>query len=301
MTIGFVGAGRVATALALALHERGYTVGALASRTEASARRLAALLAGRPRVCEKAQDVANGSDLVFITAPDDAIEVTAAAVRWRKGQGVVHTSGALTSSVLAGVRQAGALAASFHPMQTFAGPGVALQGTTVAIEGDQALVERLVRMATDLGCRPVVLGPEDKTLYHAGGVLASNYVVALAHGAAGLWERLGLPRDRALGALLPLLRGTVESIERLGTEGALTGPIARGDAGTIERHLAALALRAPELERAYRELGLLTVSVAKAKGTISDQMAERLTRLLATPTGAAQEGQPESIRKEVYA
>jgi predicted short-subunit dehydrogenase-like oxidoreductase (DUF2520 family) len=279
--IGLIGAGRVASVLAPALQRSGYTIHALASRSPASASRLSALLTGRAQVCAHAQNVANACDLVFIATPDDAIAQVAAQVQWRKGQAVVHTSGALTTDTLDPVRQAGGLAGAFHPLQTFAAAGHGqLGGVTVAIEADGELGQRLERMAFDLGCRPIWIRPEDRALYHVAGVLASNYVVALVNAAAGLLEGQGLPRRRALEALLPLLRGAIENLDQRGAPGALTGPVARGDLGTIARHLDVLARRAPELSAAYRELGLLALPIAKERGSFDHLTAKRLQDLL---------------------
>ncbi len=278
---GFIGAGRVASALAPALQRAGYTVHAVASRSPASALRLGALLAGRVNICDTAQDVAGACDLVFITTPDDAIAQVASQVPWRPGHAVVHTSGALTTDVLGPVRQAGGLAGAFHPLQTFAaGEHSKLEGVTIAIEAGGELGQRLERMAFDLGCRPIWVRPEDRALYHVAGVLASNYVVALVNAAAGLLEGQGLPRRRAIEALLPLLRSTIENIEKLGAPGALTGPVARGDLGAIARHLDVLARRAPELSAAYRELGLLALPIAKERAAFGDLTAKRLQDLL---------------------
>ncbi len=284
--VGFIGAGRLASVLAPALERSGYTVHAVTSRSAPSARRLAALLDRRPRVCATAQAVAGACDLVFITTPDDAIARVAGSVRWRPGQAAVHTSGALTTEALAPVRAAGGSAGGFHPLQTFAAPGPGkLAGATVAIEAGGPLGELLERMAADLGCRPIRIRPENKALYHVSGVLASNYIVALAGAAASLLEEQGLPRQRALEALLPLLRESVANLERQGLPGSLTGPVARGDAGTIARHLEELSRRAPHLLPAYRALGLLALPIAQERREIDEVTAKRIHGLLSASPG----------------
>lgn len=283
-SIGFIGAGRVATALAMALVVRGYSVRAVHSRTRHSAERLAAMLAEvQPEpavVASSAQGVANRCGLVFITTPDDAIAAVASGVRWRGGQGVVHCSGALSIDVLAPVVEAGGEAAGFHPLQTFARPGTSLQGVTIALEGAGPLIERLKAMAADLGGRWVLVPSDMKALYHIAGVLASNYVVALAGAATDILARLGIPEDEGRQAVVPLLAATVGNIEALGIPASLTGPIARGDLGTARRHLEALDWGAPELAEVYRALGKLAIPIARNKGTISAGTAERLRELL---------------------
>jgi predicted short-subunit dehydrogenase-like oxidoreductase (DUF2520 family) len=265
---------------------------AVASRTAASAERLAERLKGC-RAVESAQAVADAADLVFITTPDDAIAEVAAQVRWRPGSWVVHVSGAESLDVLEPALRAGATVGSIHPLQTFADVEQAvasMPGSTFALEGEGPLLECLREMVLALGGRAVELRPQDKALYHAAAVLVSNYVVTLMDMATRLWQQLGADPDAATEALLPLLQGTVNNLRRLGLPDALTGPIARGDLGTVRWHLAALEASAPELLPAYRELGLRTVPVAEAlgrkraeagRGGLEPKQAEALRRLLA--------------------
>lgn len=300
--LGFIGAGTTGSALACCLAQAGYPVVAVASRTAASAERLAARVDGCRAVAD-AQAVADAADLVFITTPDDAIAGVAAQVCWRPGAWVVHTSGAESLDVLQPARRAGAAVGSIHPLQTFADYGhavAAMPGSTFALEGEGALLDCLRKMVAALGGRAVELRPQDKALYHAAAVLVSNYVVTLADMAARLWQRFGEEPDVAAQALLPLLQGTVDNLRRLGLPDALTGPIARGDLGTVERHLEALAAAATDLLPAYRELGLQALPVAAAlrrkraalgrSGGLDPQQAEALRRLLAS--GAAAAGTP---------
>jgi predicted short-subunit dehydrogenase-like oxidoreductase (DUF2520 family) len=283
-TIGFIGAGRVGTALARALRDAGYPVVAVASRSFESARALAGQIDGCTPV-EAAQSVTDTSDVTFITTPDDAIAAVAGAITWRPGTSAVHTSGAASLDVLAPARSLSAHTGSLHPLQTFAGRDEhtsPLTGSTFAIEGDEYLVPVLHEMVEALGGHPITLPPGAKALYHIAAVLVSNYTVTLADLAAGLWESFGVDRDTALRALLPLMQGTVRNLEALGLPDALTGPIARGDTGTVERHLDALAAAAPGLLDVYRALGVETIKVAEAKGTISESVAASLRGLLAS-------------------
>ncbi|HLB12331.1 MAG TPA: DUF2520 domain-containing protein [Dehalococcoidia bacterium] len=282
MNIGFIGAGTVGTALALTLAGRGYRVVAVASRTPESAQRLAAQLEGCEALATP-QAVAEASDLVFITTPDGAIGPVAAAVRWRPGQFVAHCSGADSLDVLEPVRAQGAQTGAFHPLQSFASPTQAVEnlpGSFFALEGEGALLEVLKQMAQAVGGRYVLLRPGDKVLYHTAAVFASNYTVALMGMATELWLSFGVSREEATKALLPLLQGTVKNIATLGLPHCLTGPIARGDSGTVQKHLSALAGAAPDLVPAYRELGLRTIPVALAKGRIDQEQAEDMQALL---------------------
>ena len=282
MRIGFIGVGVVGTALARGLSRAGYAVVAVASRRFESAQRLAAAIPGCMAYPET-QAVANAADLVFITTRDDAIAEVARSVRWVSGQMVVHTSGATTISALASAKEAGALVGSFHPLQTFADADQALAslpGTTFVLEGEGQALECLKKIAEDLGGRYLTIRSEDKTLYHAAAVMASNYTVTLMHMAVDMWRAFGVEPSVALQALLPLLRGTVRNLEVVGLPRCLTGPVARGDVTTVQAHLETLAKRAPELLPAYRELALQAIPVGIAKGTLDPAAAELLRQAL---------------------
>ena len=281
-SVGIVGAGTVGTALAIRLSQKGYRVSAVASRTTESARRLARRVQ-TALVCSDAQGVANVSDLVFVTTPDGVIPTVVSSVKWRKGQSVLHCSGADSLDVLEPARKTGAQVGVFHPLQTFASVDQAianLTGSTFALEADEPLLGRLRQMATDLGGHWVALKAGDKVLYHAAAVMACNYVVTLVKLAGDLWATFGIPQAEATRALLPLLKGTLNNIENVGLPNCLTGPIARGDTGTIRKHLAALEQKAPHLLSTYRELGLQTIPISLAKGRVDPARADEMMRLL---------------------
>lgn len=274
-SIAFIGAGRAGRALALAAVRAGYTVAAAASRTYASAASLCAEAGGTP--CATPAEAARQAPLVVLAVPDSAIATVAEAVKWQPGQVVLHTSGALDSGVLASARAAGAAAGSLHPLQTLVRPAdgpALLKGAAFALEGDPPAVEAGRALAEALGGRPFVLATGAKPLYHAAAVSVSNYVTALAGMAEQLWAAAGLPPEAALPALLPLMQGAVENLGALGVRSSLTGPIARGDAATVARHLAALAERAPDLLPAYRALGLQALNLAPS----ANPEIERLLR-----------------------
>jgi predicted short-subunit dehydrogenase-like oxidoreductase (DUF2520 family) len=214
MRIGFIGAGRVGTALAVALSRAGYDVAAAADIDADASRRLAGIVPGCS-LCSDNQAVADAADLVFLTVPDDGIAQAAGAINWRAGQGVIHCSGAASLDILASAAESGAAVGSFHPLQSFADLERALAsipGTTFAIEAESPLLETLAAMAEKLGGRWIRLGPGQRTLYHAAAVLAGNYPTALMSLAAGLWLKLGYTESVALRALAPLMRGAVENM-----------------------------------------------------------------------------------------
>jgi predicted short-subunit dehydrogenase-like oxidoreductase (DUF2520 family) len=279
--IGFIGAGRVASALAVALERAGYRVVAVASRTPGSADALAARLRGA-RVCLDPQAVVDSAGLVFLTVPDRAIEPVVASLRWSKGVAAVHTSGAESRAALLPAELAGAETGALHPLQTFAATveqDERLAGITFALEARGRLRETLLRVVEDLDASAIELTAAQRTLYHASAVLVSNYVVTLVKLATDLWPGFGVDRRAAVHALLPLLQGTVENIEHVGVPAALTGPIERGDLATVECHLQALAA-APAVLRAYIALARSTVQVAVEKGTLNAASAESFRRIL---------------------
>ena len=125
----------------------------------------------------------------------------------------------------------------------------------------------------------VPLKAGDKVLYHAAAVFASNYAVTLVKLATDLWKTFEVPPGKATQALLPLLRGTVSNIGNVGLPDCITGPIARGDSGTIRKHLEALKKSAPGLIPVYSELGIETIPIALAKGKIDREKAKELAAL----------------------
>jgi predicted short-subunit dehydrogenase-like oxidoreductase (DUF2520 family) len=281
LKLGFIGAGTVGTALAARLNGRGYAVVAVSSRSHTSAQNLAQSVNGC-RVFDS-QGVADAAELVFITTPDDAIAGVASQVKWRPGQGVIHCSGADSAAILQPAKEAGAQVGVFHPLQTFASVKEAIEnmpGSTFALEAEEPLLKKLKDMATALGGHWVELKAGDKVLYHAAAVIACNYLVTLVKLATDLWQTFGVPPQKATQALLPLLGGTIHNIDTVGIPQCLTGPIARGDVGTIKKHLDALEQAAPHLVATYRELGLQTIPIAVAKGRIDKNQAEELRVIL---------------------
>ncbi len=281
ITLGFIGAGRVGTGLASGFARAGVNVVAVASRTIASAQKLAKRIRGA-RACAP-QEVAERADIVFLTVPDDAIEAVASKVRWRAGSACVHCSGAADLDVLQKAVADGALAGGFHPLHMFGEAGVppgALAGCAIALAGPDALVQRLARLARALGAKPLRLPEGGRALYHAAANFSGAFVIALIHEAIVLWGKLGIAQGDALAALLPLLRGTADNVEKLGAAGGLGSAIARGDAGTIRRHLDALAGDAPDSLELYRILSLRTIPLALAKGTLKPEGAKEIAALL---------------------
>jgi predicted short-subunit dehydrogenase-like oxidoreductase (DUF2520 family) len=285
LKIGFIGAGTTGTALAARLSEKGWPVVAVSSRTLSSAQRLARLVPNC-QVCHTAQQLVDAAELVFITTPDDVIAQVCGELRWHNGQSVLHCSGAHSVDILESARRFGTTVGCFHPLQTFAGIEQAvsnLPGSTFALEAKEPLLSTLKELTQLLDGNWVELRPGDKVLYHIAAVFACNYLVTLVKLALDLWSNFGVSSKEATRALLPLLKGTLNNVDNIGLPDCLTGPIARGDLGTIEKHLSALMDRMPALLTIYRELGLHTVPIALARGKVNEQKVEEMTVLFGHP------------------
>ena len=279
--VGFLGAGRTATALALALSSTGYQVAAVASRSLASARALASKLPGCEALADPS-DLLQWCDVVFLTVPDDAIASVVAGLPWREGQGAVHCCGSLTMDVLAYARERGALVGGLHPLQTFAtraSSAHSLAGSTFAVEGEGALRPWLEEVVQRLGGHAIHIRSQDRPLYHAAAVMACGYVATLLDAATVLWGAMGFSQEEALRALLPLAQGTLRNVETHGSRDAATGPIFRADTDTVRRHLMALAEAVPEVVPLYCQAGLATVAMALERGSIETGEAQQISEL----------------------
>jgi predicted short-subunit dehydrogenase-like oxidoreductase (DUF2520 family) len=296
--VGLVGVGNLGSTLTLALAARGANVVALASRHP---ERAAALAAGIPgcALYRAPAAVAAVADLVLLAVPDDAIADLDAAISWRPEQAVVHFSGARGTATLAHAAARGAGVAALHPLMIFPRPApdavtalARFSGCAWALEASDATVAgRLEALVAALDGHVVRLTGDERVPYHLAAVLASNYVVALLGAAVALWEGFGVDGRVALDALLPLLRATVANLDALGPSAALAGPVARGDLTTVAAHLAWLRqqddgaatsamLDRAALRAAYRDLARLAIPLARARGSLADDAAEALERLL---------------------
>lgn len=280
VSVGWIGAGRLARALAVRASDAGMRCAGVASRTQTHAASLAEALAAPPL---DAQGVADRADWVFVTVPDDAIAKVAAAVRWRPGQLVIHCSGAGERDLLDPARRAGAATASFHPLFLFAGlPDDAqrLAGAAIAIEADAPHDAALADLARRLGCHPLKVRPGQRALYHAGANYAASFLLCALHEAATLWQAAGIDRAEALAAMWPLVDGTLAAARSRGLAGALSGPVSRGDGGVIERHLQALDTLGADHVALYAALTRRALALAAERGhpptDVLDTLAARL-------------------------
>ena len=265
-SLSIIGAGRVGRALGRRLRELGWTIGAVVTRSETSARKGVRFIgAGHAHAFLTRQVVA--AQVILVTTPDHSVaeiaeELARIGAEELRGKVVLHSSGALSSRVLDPVKKCGAAVGSMHPLQTFSGVGVPpLEGKVFAIEGDTPAVRMARQIARSLGAVPVRIDGAKKPLYHAAGALAAGNVLALMEAATRLMTAAGMKRREAMRALLPLTRQVLENFERLGPRAAWTGPLSRGDYGVVAAHMEAVKDFPPEFAETYQAVNCLAARV----------------------------------------
>ncbi len=284
--IALIGPGRIGQTVARLLCEAGHEIVAVISRDEHRAV-TAARFIGSPGTGTTDLLRARDADLVLIALPDDYIAQMARALRNRKALSptavLVHFSGLHCADILLAGDAEPNRALALHPLQTFADSVVGLKnlpGSPVSVEGTAGTFELGESLVEDMGGIPVPISKEQKPLYHAAACVASNYMVSLVAAAGQMMQACGFDEKQALNLLLPILKGTANNLATLGPTNALTGPIARGDARTVEKHLQALEALPEDLNAIYRVLGKKTVEVARKKGTLSPEAEAEILKLL---------------------
>jgi predicted short-subunit dehydrogenase-like oxidoreductase (DUF2520 family) len=268
MRIGFIGAGKVASAFGRYLHNHGINIGGYYDHHEDKTAR--ACKNTGSRACASDTEVAQSSDIVLITTRDDQIQSAVEALSRKKvlneNHLVGHMSGAHPSLILSAAADSGAAIFSLHPLQAFAREEKAvadLAHTWFSLDGTDPRIDRIADLLDRIGNRYFRILPEHKRLYHLSACILSNYMVTLIHAGMTALEHSGIPPAEGFTAMLPLIRGTIANVAQMGPEKALTGPIARGDAETIRYHLKALDERQlQDLKHFYCHMGLKTLEVA---------------------------------------
>jgi predicted short-subunit dehydrogenase-like oxidoreductase (DUF2520 family) len=248
--------------LSLALSRAGYPIVGVASRSRGDA-----------------QSVADASDIVFLTVPDNAIAAVCADLRWN-GQAAVHCSGAAELTVLKGTNGP---VGGFHPLVMFADPDVAarnIAGAAIAVEADEPLASSLRNMVQALKARLLVIPPGARAAYHGAAHFAAAFACASIAQGVEIYRRIGIAPDDALPALLSLLRGATDAMAHSGPARAMAGSIARGDIDTVRRHIEALSALDAGIAELYRALARRTVPLALAAGGITPERARELEELL---------------------
>ncbi len=284
LAVGVISAGRVGAVLGAALSRAGHRVDSVAAVSDASRKRAGLLL---PGVAIKPPDaVAAAADLLLLAVPDDALASLASGLAAtgavRRGALVAHTSGAYGVGVLSPLTEAGALPLALHPVMTFAGTDVDLQrldGAAWGVTSDDVLRPVAEALVIEMGGEPSFIAEQLRPLYHAGLAFAANHLVTLVTQAAELLAASGVEvPQRMLG---PLLGAALDNALRSGDR-ALTGPVARGDSGTVATHVQTLSRHAPQTVEAYVALGRLTAERALTSGLLDLEQAAALLDVLAS-------------------
>lgn len=286
LTVGVVGAGRVGSVLGAALARAGHRVTGTYAVSEASRARAAELLPGVP-VKDVAAVVA-GAELVLLAVPDDALGHLVAGLAatgvWQAGQIVVHTSGRHGVGILDPARAQHVLPLALHPAMTFTGTAMDLDrlvDCAFGVTADDALRPMAEALVLEMGGEPVWIAETDRTAYHLALAHGANHLVTLTSEAMQILASAGVEDpQRVLG---PLMRAALDNALRLG-DAALTGPVARGDVGTVEDHLRELDRLSPEIRRTYVAMARATALRALDSGRLRPASAEPLLDTLADRT-----------------
>ncbi|QKE83673.1 DUF2520 domain-containing protein [Arthrobacter sp. NEB 688] len=284
LSVGVVGAGKVGSVLGAALVRAGHRVTGAYAVSDASRERAATLLPGVP--VADVRTVVEGAELVLLAVPDDAlghlVRGLSATGAWQAGQLVVHTSGRHGTTVLEPVREHHAMPLALHPAMTFTGTAMDLQrlvDCAFGVTADEVLRPVAEALVLEMGGTPVWVPEEDRLAYHAALAHGANHLVTLTAEAMEVLARAGVADPRAV--LGPLMHAALDNALRMG-DAALTGPVARGDVGTLAAHLRELDLVAPEVRRTYVALARATALRALDSGRLSPTAAEPLLGVLGT-------------------
>lgn len=274
--VGIIGAGRVGAVLGAALRAAGHAVVGVSAVSEESRDRAELLLPGVP--VQEIPDIVERAELVLLAVPDDALPALVAGLAatgaWQTGQLVAHTSGRYGIGVLAPAKAAGAITMALHPAMTFTGMSLDLTRLTdcsFGITAEPAMLPIAQALVVEMGAEPVVIAEADRVLYHAALAHSANHLVTLVAQAAQILGDIGVEAPpQVLG---PLLRAALENALASG-ESALTGPVARGDTGTVAAHTEALREHAldtgsADIIDAYLALSAATATRAARRRLLS--------------------------------
>ncbi|MCI0412706.1 DUF2520 domain-containing protein [bacterium] len=286
-SISWIGCGKVGRTLARALQNAGYKTGAVICRTAANAGDAVSFIGGGVPSTDL-ESALDSTRIHFITTNDDALQEVVEKIVEIGPDSLethyfFHTSGSISSTVLEPLARKKAQVASIHPLQVFADPAKALEtlpGIYYAIEGSDKAMELAVQIVDHLQGKLLLIPTGRKVLYHVAGVFAANYLMVLIDVALHIMQDLGETQEDSFDAFLPLMVGALQNVEDLGVGEALTGPVARGDAATIKRHLEALQTLTPEVGDMYKILGQEAVKIALRAGKISPKKAQEIAKIL---------------------
>lgn len=285
MRLGFIGAGKVGTALGIYFKEKGFELSGYYSRRSDSSMQSA--IKTQSNYYSNLEQLVADSDIIFITTSDDQIESVVKQLSedccLKPGQLIVHTSGALPSTILSPVKAFGCFVYSMHPLQAFADVDKSasdLSKTYFCVEGDEEKISVLEDIL--LTCKNAYFKarPEQKILYHTSACMLSNYLVTLIHNSLKLMDDIQIDNTTAFKAMLPLVNSTIQNVLDLGTKDALTGPIARGDIDTVKKQLEAISLSSKDQLTLYSCMAKETLKLAMLSNLKDNSIADKLEVLI---------------------
>lgn len=286
-SIAIVGPGRVGQSVGKLLRAAGYSISAVVGRDIASTR-MAADFIGAELMATTHLERCCSADVIFLTVPDDALAAIIEALapfELRPGTLLVHCSGLHTTQIFAPLdpEARDVVPLSFHPLQTFASPTAgyaALPGSYCSLQGDETAIKSGYAMAEDIGCRGFAIDAAHKTRYHAAACMVSNYVTTLIDVATELCADIPGADNIFPAAFRPLLDAAVHNSIEVGAPQALTGPIARGDSGTLAAHMREIENSSPELLPIYRVLAQQTLEVTLKTERLEPERILQMRRIL---------------------
>jgi predicted short-subunit dehydrogenase-like oxidoreductase (DUF2520 family) len=300
--ICIIGAGRVGTTIAAAILNANLPelkLAAISSRSRNSIGRAEKILGEKSKniiFLNNNSECAKLADCILISTPDDLIEkiteeIVSADPSNIKGKLFIHFSGAKSLKVFETATKAGVFTASIHPIKSFASIENSIStlagtiyGVTYPDNKDKATKEYINFLISSIGGKIVEVKDDKKSIYHAAACVASNYLVCLINYAVKIHESIGIRPEDSLSGLAGLIDGTVSNIKNLGPEKALTGPIARGDTGTVKEHLKNFKLfMKPGEEEIYKVMGKETAKIAFNNGWIKKEILEDFLNMFHEP------------------
>jgi len=289
-SIALIGPGRVGCAIGKRLYQSGYPLTAIISRDRTRAVEASTFVGCSTAVASDQLSAAITAKIILLAVPDDQIKTVARQLQ-REGvltaqMTIVHFSGLHPAEMVRDNCHPATALLSLHPLLPFASREVAfeaLSGCPCALESScrQALIlgEQLVDA---IGGRCFTIASEKKVLYHTAASMASNYFVTLFASARDLLEKCGIDAEQATALLLPLVQASLNNVQKLGAEQGLTGPIVRGDCGTVAKHIEALQNAAPELLTLYQQMGEQTALLSQKSSRLDTASSNAIQTLLKT-------------------
>ena len=281
-TVALIGPGKLGCAVARRLHDADYPFAAVISRDRLRAVEACNFIGSDATIASlKLQDAAKAK-IILLAVPDDQIENQAktlqTSVELSAEQTLIHFSG-LHSAALMRLKSSAAQLLSIHPLLPFADRQLAttkLSGCPCALEGDSTALALGEELIAAIGGAPFAIASDKKALYHTSASIAANFLVTLLGTARDLLSQCGIDQEQAIPLLVPLVQASLDNTVQLGPEAGLTGPIVRGDRGTVQQHLQALEKSAPDFLPLYRLLGGKTVELAVNSGRLAPELAKQL-------------------------